>query len=254
MRVSLFITCLADTFYPRAGIAVVKLLEHLGCDVGFPQRQTCCGQPMYNSGFHHEAREAARAMIKVFEDSQWVVTPSGSCAAMIREYYPDMFQGDHAYEQGAKDLAHKTYEFIEFLVNVLKVDLRKLGVTWRGKATYHYSCHLRGIGITDEPVRLIEQIQGLQFTPLERADECCGFGGAFAIKYPRISGNMVRDKVQCIRDTGADVVISNDAGCTMNISGACRRERCGVGFITLAEIIAEGLGLLEHTGVPTAVS
>lgn len=245
MRVALFITCLTDTFYPRTGIAVVKVLEHLGCTVEFPQAQTCCGQPMWNSGYHDDAKALAQRMIQVFEPYDCVVTPSGSCAAMIRDYYGEMFEHDHAWEHGARELAGKTYEFVEFLDKVLKVDLADLGVKWDGKATYHYSCHLRGIGITDEAVRMMEKVDGLDYTPLEKMDQCCGFGGTFAMKYPDISGMMVNDKADCIAATGAPVCVSNDAGCTMNISGACHRAGRDVKFITLAEIIAEGLGLLE---------
>lgn len=246
MKIALFITCLTDTFYPRTGIAAVKILEHLGHEVVFPETQTCCGQPMWNNGFHDETRELAKRMIEVFEPYDTVVTPSGSCAAMIRDYYAEAFEHDHAWEHAAQQLADKTYEFIEFLVKVLKVDLREHNVKWDGNVTYHYSCHLRGIGITDEAVQLINQIEGLSFTALEKSDQCCGFGGTFAMKYPDISGEMVRDKVNCIAKTNADTVISNDAGCTMNIAGACRRQGTNVGFKSLAEIIAEGLGLMDR--------
>lgn len=250
MKVSLFVTCLTDTFYPRTGIAVVKVLEHLGCEVDFPADQTCCGQPMFNNGFADETRELAKRMIQVFEHSQVVVTPSGSCAAMIRDYYPDLFKGDPAWEQGCTELCAKTYEFVEFLVKVLKVDLRELSAKWDGDVTYHYSCHLRGIGMTDEATQVMKQIDGLSYRPMEKIDQCCGFGGTFAMKYPQISGSMVREKVQCIQATGAPTVVSNDAGCTMNISGACRREGAGVNFISLAEVIAESLGLLERLEPP----
>lgn len=247
MDVALFITCLTDTFYPRTGIAVVKVLEHLGCRVHFPTAQTCCGQPMYNSGYHSEARALARHMVETFEPFDYVVTPSGSCCAMIRDYYGDLIETDPAWKTGAEGLVRKTYEFVEFLMNVLKVDLKTLGVRWKGTVTYHYSCHLRGLGMTDEATRLMQQIEGLEYLPLEKAEQCCGFGGTFAVKYPQISGAMVRDKVACIRDTGAPIAISNDAGCTMNLSGSCRREGCPVHFMSLAEVIAEGLELLDVT-------
>lgn len=250
MKVSLFVTCLTDSFYPRSAIATVKVLEHLGCEVDFPAAQTCCAQPMWNNGFADESKELARHMIKTFEHSRVVVTPSGSCAAMIRDYYPEMFHGDHAWEHGAQALAAKTYEFVEFLVKVLKVDLDKLGVKWEGAVTYHYSCHLRGIGVTNEAVQVMRGVKGLDFVPLEKADQCCGFGGTFAMKYPQISGTMVRDKVQCIQNTKCPTVISNDAGCTMNLSGACRREGVNVAFKSLAEVLAEGLGLMEREQTP----
>ncbi|MBH06508.1 MAG: Fe-S oxidoreductase [Phycisphaeraceae bacterium] len=245
MNVSLFATCLTDTFYPRAAIATVKVLEHLGCHVDFPAEQTCCGQPMFNNGFEDESRELARQMVRVLEHSDYVVTPSGSCAAMIREHYEELLSDDHAYKYAISGLVAKTYEFVEFLVNVLRVDLKQMDVSWPGKVTYHYSCHLRGIGVTDEAVQLMEQIDGLQYVPMEKMDQCCGFGGTFAAKYPQISGAVVNDKVDCIAQTGAQTVISNDAGCTMNISGACRRQGQDAKFKTLAEVIAEGMGLLE---------
>jgi L-lactate dehydrogenase complex protein LldE len=250
MRVALFVTCLTDTFYPRTAIAVVKVLRHLGCTVEFPEGQTCCGQPMYNNGLHDETRQLARRMIDVFEPYPYVVTPSGSCAAMVRDYYTDLLQHDRAYAHGATALAAKTFEFVEFLMNVLKVDLREHGVKWEGRVTYHYSCHLRGIGVTDEAVRLMQQVEGLEHTPLEKADQCCGFGGTFAMKYPQISGEIVRDKVNCIAATKAPTVISNDAGCTMNIAGACRRQGVNVNFKSLAEVIAEGMGLMEDVQSP----
>ena len=245
MNVSLFITCLTDTFYPRSGAAVVKVLEHLGCHVDFPKAQTCCGQPMWNNGFHDDAKDLAKRMIRVFEDSEYVVTPSGSCCAMIRDYYEEMFEDDPDWHDRAKAMTAKTYEFVEFLVKVLKVDLKSMGAKWPGRVTYHYSCHLRGIGMTDEAVVLMQQIQGLDYHPMEKMDQCCGFGGTFAMKYSQISGAMVSDKVTDIAATRATTVISNDAGCTMNISGACRRQKHTVDFTSLAEVIAEGLGLMD---------
>ena len=246
MRVALFITCLTDTYYPRTGIAVVRVLEKLGCEVHFPQDQTCCGQPMWNNGFADESRTLARHMIEQFADYQYVVTPSGSCAAMIREYYAEMFKDDPDQQARAQALAKKTFEFVEFLTNVLKVDLREHQAKWPGKATYHYSCHLRSLGVTDEAAQLMGQIDGLEYLPLEKADQCCGFGGTFAMKYPQISGSMARDKVDCIAATGAPTVVSNEAGCTMNISGSCRRRDVQVNFKSLAEIIAESMGLMEE--------
>jgi L-lactate dehydrogenase complex protein LldE len=246
LQIALFITCLADAFLPRSGKAVVRVLEHLGHEVVFPEAQTCCGQPMFNAGMHHDARALARRMVRVFDGFETVVTPSGSCAAMVREHAPALFPEGSAERAAAEDLARRTFEFVEFLTRVERVDLAALGVRWEGSATYHYSCHGRGIGLRDEAAALARQVDGLDFRPLERVDQCCGFGGAFALKYDDTSGEIVRDKVGCIRDTGAAHVISNDAGCTMNIAGACRRAECDVRFTSLAEIIAEGLGLLDR--------
>ncbi|QQE10472.1 (Fe-S)-binding protein [Planctomycetota bacterium] len=245
MKVALFVTCLADNFYPRTGIAVVKILEHLGCEVLFPQNQTCCGQPQWNNGFADETRSLAKKMIQVFEGYDFVVTPSGSCAAMIREHYEEAFEDMPDWKRRAKDLSDRTYEFIEFLIKVAKIDLREFGAKWEGDVTYHYSCHLRGLGMTDEAVQLLKQIDGARFHPMEKYNQCCGFGGTFAMKFPEVSGEMARDKVSCIEQSGADVVVVNDSGCSMNIEGTCRREGVDKKFMSLAELIAESLGLLE---------
>ena len=243
MRVSLFITCLTDTFYPQVGVATVELLEHLGCQVDFPRDQTCCGQPMFNVGFMPQARELAHRMVDVFEDSEAVVSPSGSCVAMIRAHYPELLQEEPMASRVAA-LAAKTFELSEFLLNVLDVDVPSLGVRWPGHATYHYSCHLRDIGVTDEVARILGGVEDLRYTPLEDYERCCGFGGAFAVKYPEVSGAMVRDKVAAIEATGAPTVVCNDAGCAMNISGACRRQGVDVRLVHVAELLAEGLGLV----------
>ena len=250
MKVALFITCLTENYYPRVGIAVVKVLEHLGCEVAFPAAQTCCGQPMFNNGFHDDARDLARRMIEVFTDCETVVTPSGSCAAMVRAHYPHLFEPGSVDRRSAEALAKKTFEFVEFLTNVLHVDPVKLGVQWSGTATCHYACHLREIGISDEAARLAKQVEGLDLKPLERAEQCCGFGGTFAVNYPQISGDMVRDKTACIRATKANTLICNEAGCAMNLAGAMRREDVAVEVKSLAEILAEGLGLMERGPSP----
>ena len=252
MDVALFVTCLADTFYPRTGIAVFKVLEKLGCRVTFPEAQTCCGQPMWNTGYADETRDLARHMIDTFEGYETIVTPSGSCAAMIRDYYGEMFEPGDPYHEKAEQFAGRVWEFVEFLVNGLMVDLQDYGTRWNGRVTYHYSCHLRGIGITDEAVRLMQQIEGLEYVPLEKADQCCGFGGTFAMKYPQMSGAMVKDKVACIEATQAQTLISNDAGCTMNIAGSLHREKADVQVKSLPEIIAEGMGLMESADTTSA--
>jgi len=207
---------------------------------------------MHNNGFAPEARALATRMIRVFEMSKFVVTPSGSCAAMIRDCYPHMFEPPHnaALFKQAQSLAARTFEFSEFLVNVLKVDLAAMNMRWHGRTTYHYSCHLRGLGITDEAVRLLKTINGLEFIPLENAHECCGFGGTFATKYQQISSAMVRDKAAAIKASGAETVVSSESGCTMNIAGACRRAGHTVGFKSLPEIIAEAMGLMPFTDSP----
>ena len=242
-NVALFITCLTDQFYPHVGVAVTKILEHFGCKVCFPQDQTCCGQPFYNNGFHPEAAGLAKRMVEIFESYEYVVTPSGSCCAMVREHFGHLLGHDHAYEHGVRRLVSRTYEFVEFLDKVLKVDFAQFKLPEPRTITYHYTCHLRGIGVKDEGVKLLRQIGNVEFVPMEKTDQCCGFGGTFAVKYPEISGAIVEDKVQCIAATRAQVAVCNDAGCTMNISGMCHRGNVDVRVRHIAELMAEAMGM-----------
>ena len=241
MRVALFITCLTDQFYPHVGVAVTKILQHFGCDVEFPQSQTCCGQPFFNNGFQPQAAQLAKRMIEIFQPYPYVVTPSGSCCAMVREQYHELFHNDPQWNAPMEQLRSKTYEFVEFLDKILKVDLHQFSLPSPREITYHYTCHLRGIGVKDEGARLLKQIGNVQFKPLEKTDQCCGFGGTFAIKYPAISGAIVEDKINCIAATGAKTVICNDAGCTMNISGMCHRRSVPAGVKHIAELMAEAM-------------
>ncbi len=242
-RVALFITCLTDQFYPRVGVAVTKILEHYGCEVEFPQAQTCCGQPFFNNGFHPEAKELAKRFVEIFEPYDYIVSPSGSCTAMVREQYHQLFAHDHAWEHSMAAVTGRTFEFVEFLDKVLQVNLSDLKLPQSSSISYHYTCHLRGIGVKDEGLKLLQQIGNVDFRPLEKTDQCCGFGGTFAMKYPDISGAIVEDKVQCIADTKADTLICNDAGCTMNIAGMCHRERMPTKVKHISEVIAEAMGL-----------
>jgi L-lactate dehydrogenase complex protein LldE len=243
MHVALFITCLTDQFYPHVGVAVTKILEHFGCTVSFPRAQTCCGQPFFNNGFHDESRDLARRFIQIFEPYEYIVTPSGSCCAMVREQFEALLKDDHAYEHGLHQVAPRTFEFVEFLDKILKVDFSQFKLPTKESCTYHYTCHLRGIGVKDQGVRLLQQIGGVDFQPLEKTDQCCGFGGTFAVKYPAISGAIVEDKANCIAATGAKTVICNDAGCTMNISGMLHRRNQPQQVRHLAELMAEAMGI-----------
>ncbi len=230
------ITCLGDAFFPQVGVATVRLLRRLGVEVDFPERQTCCGQPHFNSGYHDYARDLAKHTIESFDNNQVVVTPSGSCAAMVKLEYPHLLHEDKAWHQRAEEFAKRTHELSDFLVNVLKVE--DVGARWPGRATYHMACHLRGLGIESEPERLLERVKDLQLTPLERFDECCGFGGSFSVRFPEISGAMVGDKAAFIERTGAGAVIATDAGCLMNIGGCLRRRQSKVKALHLAEVLA----------------
>jgi L-lactate dehydrogenase complex protein LldE len=237
VKVSLMITCLGDALFPEVGVATVKLLRRLGVEVDFPQAQTCCGQPHFNSGFHHEARKLAMHTIGAFAGGNLVVTPSGSCAAMVKVEYPHLFEDDLVWHGRAEDLARRTHELADFLVNVLKID--DVGARFEGKATYHMACHLRGLGAQGEPERLLRQVKGLELVPLERHDECCGFGGSFSVRFPGISGAMVQDKAAFIEQTGADTVVATDAGCLMNIAGCLRRRGSKVKALHLAQVLEQ---------------
>jgi L-lactate dehydrogenase complex protein LldE len=235
MKVSLLITCLGDALFPEVGVATVKLLRRLGVEVDFPAAQTCCGQPHFNSGYRDEARQLARHTIQAFANGQPVVTPSGSCAAMVKLEYPELFHNDLVWHGRAEDLARRTHELSDFLVNVLGVE--DVGARFPARATYHMACHLRGLGLFSEPERLLRRVRELELVPLERADEGCGFGGSFSVRYPGISGAMVRDKATFIDKAGAEVVIATDAGCLMNIAGCLRRLGSGVRALHLAQVL-----------------
>jgi L-lactate dehydrogenase complex protein LldE len=236
VKVSLMVTCLGDALFPNVGVATVKLLRRLGVEVDFPQAQTCCGQPHFNSGYRDLARDLARHTIQAFANGRQVVTPSGSCAAMVKHEYPELLHDELVWHERAEDLARRTHELSDFLVNVLGVE--DVGARYDAKATYHMACHLRALGIQTEPEQLLRQVRGLTLLPMERADECCGFGGSFALRFPGISGAMVRDKAAAIDQTRADVVVATDAGCLMNIGG-CLRRRGRVRTMHLAEVLAQ---------------
>ena len=235
MKVNLMITCLADVLRPGAGRATVNLLRRLGHEVGFPAAQTCCGQPFYNSGFADLARQQARHTIDVFEEDCPVVTPSGSCAAMVKIEYPHLLEHDTQWSSRAQELSARTFELGDFLVN--RLGIVDVGAKYQGRVTYHYACHLRGLGLIDEAVRLIQHVDGVTYLPLARQDQCCGFGGSFAVRYPQISGAMVADKAQCILQTEADTVVSTDTGCLMNIGGRLQRQARPIAVMHLAEML-----------------
>ena len=242
-NVALFVTCLTDQFYPHVGVAVTKILERLGCSVCFPESQTCCGQPFHNNGYLPETAELAKKFIETFEKYDYIVSPSGSCVAMVREHYHRLLEHDHAWSHGLHHVTARTYEFVEFLVKVLKVDLAKYALPKPESITYHYTCHLRGINVRDEGVRLLKQLGNVDFRPLEKTDQCCGFGGTFAVKYPAISGAIVEDKANSIAATSAQTLVCNDAGCTMNIAGMLNRRGQETRVKHIAELLAEAMGI-----------
>jgi L-lactate dehydrogenase complex protein LldE len=238
MKVSLFITCLVDQFFPEVGVSVVRLLRRLGVEVDFPSAQTCCGQPAFNTGFTHEARELARRFISIFEESEYIVAPSGSCTSMVRVYYPELFKDDPAWQKRADSMASRTYELTEFLVNVLRVE--DVGASHRGKVALHQSCHLlRELNVKTEPLRLLRAVKGIELVELQCAESCCGFGGLFSIKYPHISGGILQEKIDNINNSGADLIVASDIGCLMHIGGGLSRQSASAKTMHIAELLAK---------------
>jgi len=239
MKASLFITCISDAMYPRVGEAMVRLLARYGVALEFPKVQTCCGQPAFNSGYWNEARASAKTIIESFEDSDFVIAPSGSCTGMIH-HYPKLFENDPVMLEKAKALQGKSYEFTQFLVNVLGIT--DLGATFPHKVTYHPSCHgTRLLGVKDEPLALMNNVRGLELVPLPHAEDCCGFGGTFAVKMSDISGAMVNEKSDHVKETEAEVLVGLDMACLMNIGGNLRYRNEPVRVMHLAELLYEGV-------------
>ncbi|WP_188377561.1 (Fe-S)-binding protein [Halobacillus andaensis] len=235
MRVSLFITCLCDTLTPDVGKDTVQLLERFGCEVDFPEGQTCCGQPAYNSGYVKESKQAMKQMIQAFEDSEYVVGPSGSCVHMLKEY-PKVLSEEPEWKRRAEALVDKTYELTQFLVEVLEV--KDVGSTFQGKATYHPSCHMtRLLGVKDAPRILLENVKGLEIIDLPLKEDCCGFGGTFAVKNAAVSEQMVHEKAEHISETKADYLIGGDMGCLMNMGGRLRRNDQDVKVLHIAQVL-----------------
>ncbi len=235
MKVTLFVTCLVDMFHSQVGKAAVELLERLGCEVDFPESQVCCGQPSFNSGYVSDSKEAMKRMITTFEDAEYVVGLSGSCAYMFHEYQ-HVFKGDPVWEPKAKNLAEKTYELTQFIVEVLKVE--DVGAKLEGTATYHTSCHMtRLLGVKEAPMKLLQKVEGLEFTELPGKQNCCGFGGTFSVKMMEISEQMVDEKVQHVCETEADYLIGADCGCLMNIGGRIDRVGKPVKVMHIAEVL-----------------
>ncbi|MDQ6421807.1 (Fe-S)-binding protein [Paenibacillus sp. LHD-117] len=239
MKVSLFITCLSDAIYPRVGEAMVRLLANYGVTLEFPRVQTCCGQPAYNSGYWKEARDSARTILDAFEDSDFVISPSGSCTGMLH-HYTKLFEKDPVMLKRAEALRAKSYEFTQFLVQVLGVT--DVGATFAGKVTYHPSCHgSRILGVKDEPMQLMRNVKGMELVPLPFAEDCCGFGGTFAVKMADISGAMVTEKADHVLETEAEVLVGLDMACLMNIAGNLHYRGEPVRVMHLAELLYEGV-------------
>ncbi len=235
--VSLFIQCLVDSMFPEVGEAMVRVFDRLAVPLAYPEGQTCCGQPAYNSGYRREAAAAARHFIEVFAEAETIVCPSGSCVHMVRHHYPELFPGDPVMAERARAIGARTFEFSEYLVDVLRVT--DVMAEYPGTVTYHDSCHLsRGLGIARQPRMLLENVRGLELIEMANSDTCCGFGGTFSINYPEISVAMVDEKITNILATGADAVVGCDISCLMNIGGRLSRRGEKVKVLHLAQVLA----------------
>ena len=240
MRVQLFGTCLVDSFFPEVGEATLKLFRRFGVTAVFPRGQTCCGQPAFNAGYADDARAAAAHFLSVFDGDAPIVTPSGSCAAMVKHHYPDLFRTDPVMHAKAERAAGRIYELSQFLVRFLRA--HESGLAGKGTVTYHSSCHLaRSLGVRDEPLILLQSMKGVRFIPMPDATRCCGFGGTFMAKLPEISCALAEEKTDSIVATGADTVTGCDAGCLMNIGDAMNKRANPVQVRHIAQVLAEEL-------------
>ena len=237
-RVGLFVTCLVDLMRPQVGFAAVKLLEAAGCEVHMPAAQTCCGQPAWNAGDDGHAAALARAVIDAFEGFDHVVAPSGSCAGMLRNHYPDVLKNVPAYAARVRALAAKSHELISFLVHERGMD--HVIARCEARACYHDSCStLREMGVKAEPRTLLASVEGLTLEPLKDAEVCCGFGGLFSVKYPEISERMADDKIADAAGTGADTLIGPDLGCLLHLAGRMTRQGKAMRVRHVAEVLAD---------------
>ena len=243
MKVSIIITCLVDQLFPQVGVDMCEILTRLGLRVEFNSAQTCCGQPAFNTGFRRAAREVALQLLAVceqeLETSDYLVAPSGSCTAMVRKFYPELFAYDEAIKQ--RLVGKHLFEFSELLVDVLKVE--DVGASFHGRVTYHDSCHLlRELGVSRAPRKLIQAVRGIEFVELEHSDVCCGFGGTFAIKHSEISNAIATDKVASIRKSDAATVVTSDAGCLMQLAGVMNRHGSTTRCLHIAQLLASREG------------
>ena len=238
MKVQLFIPCFIDQLYPQTAFNMVKVLEKAGCDVEYNTNQTCCGQPAFNAGFCDEAKAVAEKFLKDFDSVDYVVAPSASCVGFIRNYYPGLFDNTSSRNK-MKDLGKRTYEFSEFLLNVLKQE--DFGASMHVKATYHDSCAaLRECKIKEGPRRLLSNVKGLELTEMNDVETCCGFGGTFSVKFEPISVAMADQKINNVLETGASCIISTDMSCMMQLGGIIKRKNLPIETFHLADVLAAG--------------
>jgi L-lactate dehydrogenase complex protein LldE len=238
MRASLFVTCVVDQLWSSVGTSCVAVLRRAGCEVEFDERQTCCGQPAFNTGYRNEARLVAKRFIEIFEENkaEAIVSPSGSCTAMVH-HIAELFSDDPQWLARAEAIANRTHELSSFLVRVLGVE--DVGASWHGRLTWHDACHgLRDLNIKHEPRQLIRNVRGAELVEIENAESCCGFGGTFAVKYPEISVAILDQKIEAIERANVQAVVSGDASCLLQIGGRLSRKGSSVRVMHLAELLA----------------
>jgi L-lactate dehydrogenase complex protein LldE len=236
-RVSLFVTCIVDQLFPKVGMAIAEVLERAGWEVDFREAQTCCGQPAFNSGFRNEARDVALHFLSVFADAEYIVVPSGSCASMISHHFEELFSREPENLEAVHALGPKVWEFSRFLLEVAGIE--DVGARFDRVVTYHDSCHaLRELKIKQGPRRLLSHVRGLELREMDIAEECCGFGGTFSVKFDEVSGAMARTKIDSVLRTGASTVVSIDSSCLMQLQGALSRAGLAIQTLHLAEVLA----------------
>ena len=236
-RVSLLVTCIIDQLFPEVGLAAADVLERLGYNVDFPEEQTCCGQPAFNTGYRPEAKKVACRCLRALRDAEYVVVPSGSCTSMIVNHFEGLFGKDPKLLEETRQLKPRVWEFSNFLLEVARVG--DVGARYDGVVTFHDSCHgLRELKIKEGPRMLLSQVDGLTLQEMDAAEECCGFGGTFSVKFPALSGAMLRTKIESIMRTGASTVVGVDASCLMQIGGALSRAGLPIRTMHLAQVLA----------------
>lgn len=237
MKVSLFVPCTVDIMLPEIGMATYKLLSRLGETPTYHREQTCCGQPLFNAGYRDKAKGAAKHFIEVFEDDECIVSPAGSCVCMVKYHYPKLLEDEPDWHDRAKVIAGRIYELSQYIVD--KLGVADVGASFEGKVAFHESCHvLRGLGVSDEPKKLIANVKGADCMELNNSTTCCGFGGEFSVNYPEISEAMVRDKARNFINTGAEILLLCEPGCLLNIRGYLHRNHPGLRAMHLASFLA----------------
>jgi L-lactate dehydrogenase complex protein LldE len=237
-KAQLFITCLGDQFYTPTLQNMTRILERMGVEVTFPPEQTCCGQPLFNNGFEDGTRPVALNLMRAFARSDApIIGPSGSCVSMVKHHYPSLFRAGTPERALAEEISSRIFEFTEFLVDVLGVT--DVGAIYPHKVTYHASCHyLREMGLKHEAKTLLSAVKGLEFIPLQEEETCCGFGGAFTVTYPEVSGSMMKNKVRDILASGADTVVMCEPGCLMNVAGGLHKAGSSIRAMHIIDLLA----------------